>query len=633
MKIGGIKLAGWRSFGSAGVELVGLKRINIIIGQNNSGKSNFGKYFLRLKEMVAAISEPANFKDRHNIYNRIGYSTNISDTWAWKGQDITCKIFIDPKSMEWPQGQLPHFLPNKNEVCLNVDHNVVGDFCYFSISINNKNLLNVKSGRPDQIFDNTAGAYVDFRQSVNGAYDNYLYWKRFLDSLIFIDPIRHFDRASHVDMSCYFDGAAIIKELADLQSNDRPGWTRFCQSMRKWLGEIMCDRVQQVSIVDSEFRIDVLRDGETISSTLSELGTGVAQVVMLLAHLYLNKDKEFNVFLDEPESNLHPNSVVRLVKIFEDDLQKHTFFITTHSSVLIDQIGENWSVHRVSRELDHSSEVFSCALPIHKFQVLDDLGIRASQILQSNLIVWVEGPSDAIYLRKWISDLSNNEVLSGEHYSFLFYGGSNLSSHTLLDEDEVDAVDLMCASRYAAIFCDTDYSSAAVANPAHLKRRVTTLIERLKEVAASNVGKNGNLNDFVKIWLTDGRETENYVPENLFFDVLSRSPFCKTQVIEKCTGGKEVVELYIDSSLKGKLGFGKYESFDTCFAKMHKRSDHQSMTASQYAKIAEKYASHKVGISRAIVEAWDASCYTPALESQVKDLIKMIKRANGMAAS
>ena len=631
MKISEIKLVGWRSFGDSGVTLSNLKRINILIGQNNSGKSNFGKYFLRLKEIAATIKEKKNFKDCYNLYNSISYKTEVSDTWAWKKQSITCAISLEKSQIVWEQGREPDFLSHQHAISLKSYHFVDEKLSNFSVSIEQNNLLDVEGARPDQVYDESTGTYVDFHQNIIGGYDNYLYWKRFLDSLIFIDPIRHFDRASSVTMDFYFDGTAIIKELARVQAINRPAWTDFCASMKKWLGDIMCDSVQQISIVNEEFRIDLARGGQSITANLSELGTGVAQIVMLLAHLYLNKDKEFNVFLDEPESNLHPTSVIRLVKIFEIDLPNHAFFITTHSSVLIDQINENWSVHRVSREFDRSSEVFSCALPIHKFQLLDDLGIRASQILQSNIIVWVEGPSDAIYLKKWISDRSNSDLVAGEHYSFLFYGGSNLRSHTLWDDGDSDAVDLMCTSRYAAIFCDTDYSSRKVASSAsNLKPRVTAIIDRLHEVANATIGKDGNLNDFVKIWLTDGRETENYIPETLLFDVLSKSPFRKFEIIEKVGGIDVRNQLEIDFTLRGNLSFGKFESFDKCFSKMYKRSDGVNMNVIEYSNIADKYASAKVGIAKAVVSAWDQTCYTPQLTHQVDDLVALIKRANGV---
>jgi hypothetical protein len=630
MKISEIRLAGWRSFGDKGVVLSGLKKINIIIGQNNSGKSNFGKYFLRLKEIAANIVEPKNFKDCYNLYNSVSYPTQVSDTWAWKKLDIECTILLRDNLLAWKPGRIPDFLSHENPISLHACHSVSTKVSNYSTIVSKTNLLNIPGGRPDQVYDKNTGTYVDFRQGLVGGYDNYFYWKRLLDSLIFIDPIRHFDRSSAVKMDFYFDGAAIIKELALVQSNDRPAWTDFCTSMTKWLGDIISDTVQQITIVNDEFRIDLSRGGQRITANLSELGTGVAQIVMLLAHLYLNKEKEFNVFIDEPESNLHPNSVIRLVKIFEYDLPNHSFFITTHSSVLIDQISQNWSVHRVSRQLDQSSEVSSCALPIHKFQLLDDLGIRASQILQSNIIIWVEGPSDAIYLKKWISDISNNELEAGEHYSFLFYGGSNLRSHTLLDDANTDAIDLMCTSRYAAIFCDTDFSSQAISNSiTNLKPRVTAIINRLLEVSAKNVGINGDLNDFVKIWLTAGRETENYVPEELFFDILSQSPFRKFEVIEKIGGVSERIMLEVDSSLRGGLSFGEFDSFDECFAKMYKRADGNAMTSTQYSNIAQKYSSSKVGIAKAVVASWEKKFYSKILQQEVSELVEMIKIANG----
>ena len=34
------------------------------------------------------------------------------------------------------------------------------------------------------------------------------------------------------------------------------------------------------------------------------------------------------------------------------------------------------------------------------YDVLDDLGAKASDIFQSNGIIWVEGPSDRIYIKK-----------------------------------------------------------------------------------------------------------------------------------------------------------------------------------------------------------------------------------------
>ena len=47
-------------------------------------------------------------------------------------------------------------------------------------------------------------------------------------------------------------------------------------------------------------------------------------------------------------------------------------------------------------------------------------------ILQANCVVWVEGPSDRIYLKHWIEAVTS-ELIEGLHYSIMFYGGRLLS--------------------------------------------------------------------------------------------------------------------------------------------------------------------------------------------------------------
>lgn len=553
-----------------------------------------------------------------------------SDTWAWKEGWINCDITVAPGGVEWIAPRIPSFNPEQDSIVLQARHNTVQGLNHFTIAANGKDLVTFDDKGVSKSYDANSGTYVDFRQDLKAGYDSYIYWERFLESLIFIDPIRHFERSSAVNMGCYFDGAAIIKELSSVQDLNRSGWLGFCESMEGWLGEIMNDKILAISIVNGDFRVKLKRGGRNINANLSELGTGVAQIVMLLAHLYLNKDKKFNVFLDEPESNLHPSSVVKLVKIFEKDLPEHSFFITTHSSVLIDQVNANWSVHRMYREADRASQVYPCLMPVHRFELLDDLGIRASQILQSNIVVWVEGPSDAIYLKKWIFDLSKGTLHCGEHYSFLFYGGSNLRSHTLLDDGVTDAVDLMCTSRYVAIFCDTDYSSDADSLAQKLKSRVIDIIDKLKLLTAYSTGRDGDINDFVKIWLTSGRETENYVPVEILKKVLANTKFRKHRFFRDVDGAITAVELKICPVKLNGLKFGRFDSFDVCFSCTYERVDGVPLTKKELTDIAGKYAGDKVAIAKAVVAEWESGDYNEPLSGEVNALITLIKKANGI---
>ncbi len=93
--------------------------------------------------------------------------------------------------------------------------------------------------------------------------------------------------------------------------------------------------------------------------------------------------------------------------------------------------------------------------------VLDDLGIRASDILQSNGIIWVEGPSDRIYLKHWIDLYSERGFLEGTHYQCVFYGGKLLAHlNAKKGTSQEDGVDILKANRNLAILIDSDRRKA-----------------------------------------------------------------------------------------------------------------------------------------------------------------------------
>ncbi|GEK54607.1 hypothetical protein PES01_14520 [Pseudoalteromonas espejiana] len=87
MKIDSIKLCGWRSYDLNGVYISGLKSINLIIGPNNSGKSNLAKYFNYLKSIAS---------ENLNVGTAISVATELdeSQTWGWEKEKINCEILL-----------------------------------------------------------------------------------------------------------------------------------------------------------------------------------------------------------------------------------------------------------------------------------------------------------------------------------------------------------------------------------------------------------------------------------------------------------------------------------------------------------------------------------------------------------
>jgi len=126
------------------------------------------------------------------------------------------------------------------------------------------------------------------------------------------------------------------------------------------------------------------------------------------------------------------------------------------------------------------------------------LGYKASDILQANCIIWVEGPSDRIYLNYWIK-AKNGTLIEGVHYSIMFYGGRLFSHLTAQDDDEMqdridDFISVRNLNRNTVIMFDSDKESS--------RGRLNKTKQRLKSEFDAGTGF---------AWVTKGREVENYL--------------------------------------------------------------------------------------------------------------------------
>jgi hypothetical protein len=113
--------------------------------------------------------------------------------------------------------------------------------------------------------------------------------------------------------------------------------------------------------------------------------------------------------------------------------------------------------------------------------------------VQSNAVIWVEGPSDRIYLKHWLQ-IVDPSLIEGIHYSIMFYGGRLLSHLSADDEEVTDFIQLRALNRHICIVMDSDKSGPR-AQVNDTKRRLQDEFEKHGGVA----------------WLTKGREIENYI--------------------------------------------------------------------------------------------------------------------------
>lgn len=243
---------------------------------------------------------------------------------------------------------------------------------------------------------------------------------------------------------------------------------------------------------------------------MSQTGSGLKTVLLVLANLLLVpiiKDAtnlaNYIFCFEELENHLHPAIQRRLFRYLRKKAvdEKCRMFITTHSNVVIDLFSNDEAAQllHVTHNGQHAtvSEVKTHA---HGCSVLDDLDVRASDLLQTTAVVWVEGPSDRTYFNRWIELWSKGELQEGVHYQCLPYGGS-VGTHFSFDSPDV-ANELIAAlriNRHAILLADSD------------KREETDELKENLVRLRDEVENTGGI-----AWVTKGKEVENYIPAAVF---------------------------------------------------------------------------------------------------------------------
>jgi len=281
--------------------------------------------------------------------------------------------------------------------------------------------------------------------------------------------------------------------------------------------------------------------------SLSKMGSGIKTVLLVLLNLIVrprieNKNPSSYVFaFEELENNLHPSLQRRLYNYIKKYSKKHSayFFLTTHSNIVIDSFGtdSNSQLIHVSNDGDKSTSKTVLTYNGTK-EILNDLGLKASDILQSNGIIWVEGPSDRNFINKWIEILSP-DLKEGLHYTIMFYGGRLLSNLSFdFEWLKKEVIPLLKINRNAYVIIDRD------------GKTIKTKLNETKVRIQKEIGEN-------RCWITKGREIENYLSDKILKIWLKEKHKINIEIINDKNTKLEENILNADNKIKLKYNLSK----------------------------------------------------------------------------
>lgn len=131
-----------------------------------------------------------------------------------------------------------------------------------------------------------------------------------------------------------------------------------------------------------------------LSFPLNSSGTGVAQVIALLAAIMTIDDAV--IVIDEINSFLHPAAVKALLRILQTQYTRHQYIISTHAPEVI-AFSNPKTIHLVKRTGYESLVERLDLAQIGKFrEVAEHLGVSMGDVFAAERVVWVEGPTEEL---------------------------------------------------------------------------------------------------------------------------------------------------------------------------------------------------------------------------------------------
>lgn len=461
-----------------------LSKINVFVGENNSGKSRFIRQLALVEKLTFVPRESTEELERA----RSECLSAIDD--AFKRHRIASLGRIKEDLMKidefnaLQEGSLYlEVLQGVTNYITTLNPNtVMQQLSYFDYAPNANDVVNTFqsiganiSKAIDKHLEHAPGRYQFVRVYVPTlrGLRNFGDGKDWYESRTKAD---YFSKSTNISI---FTGLTLYEELKQLLLGDLDQRETVAEFQR-FLGDAFFDK--QPVVLIPKYNQDVLdvKIGEETQRPIYSLGDGIQALITLTFPIFQHKGENLLLFIEEPELFMHPGMQrVFMNVLLRPEFDSAQYFITTHSNHLLDLTLDikNVSIFTFRKELkatqhrEKDTHVVIENVSNEDERILQQLGIQNSSIFLSNCTIWVEGITDRRFLLYYLEVYQKRlvEVAMGSdralprlfkqdlHFSFVEYAGSNITHWSFLDESKKPIiVERLCGK----LFLVTDKDAA-----------------------------------------------------------------------------------------------------------------------------------------------------------------------------